>query len=163
MRENAIVSALMWRRLSQLHSNKIELENAWKEVATTMGKTAVKVKTDWKCVRDKSPSHKSPSMSAVTLLSPAVWALDCISRTSPDACVAVLTMKESATLASFARHARIDYVRVLRVDVLHETEQDSRPTRHNWHRSCAVSFGLFNCFLGIQFPDFWDGYLTCLM
>ena len=49
---------------SQLHSNKIALENAWKEVATAMGKTVVKVKTDWKCVRDKSPSHKSPSMSA---------------------------------------------------------------------------------------------------
>ena len=30
------------------------------------GKTVVKVKTDWKCVGDKSPSHKSQVTQRVT-------------------------------------------------------------------------------------------------
>ncbi|XDV21795.1 hypothetical protein PO909_026815 [Leuciscus waleckii] len=44
---------------SKLHSNKIALENAWREVATAMGKTVDKVKTDWKSARDKfTRAHK---------------------------------------------------------------------------------------------------------
>ena len=44
---------------SLLHSNKIALENAWREVASAMGKSVVKVKTDWKAVRDKyGRAHK---------------------------------------------------------------------------------------------------------
>ena len=36
----------MYMTVRRKHSNKIALENAWKEVATAMGKTVVKVKMD---------------------------------------------------------------------------------------------------------------------
>lgn len=38
---------------SQLHANKIALENVWREIATVMGKSVDKVKADWKSARDK--------------------------------------------------------------------------------------------------------------